>query len=183
MNREVEKINMWAMSKVKNFRTYIDIGAHNGDTSLPFINKFKKIICFEPNPESFSKLKTNPLLECYNIALGDNYAKGELSMNDFTKDPRHGSLVRHRDGNGKKFEIIIKPLDSFKFFQDVDFIKIDTEQYELPVIKGAIKTLKKNRPTIMFENKRNEADEALILLLEIGFTVRKYKSDTIAYYE
>ena len=35
----------------------------------------------------------------------------------------------------------------------------------------------------MFENKRNEADEALIFLLELGFTVKKYKSDTIAFFE
>ena len=47
---------------------------------------------------------------------------------------------------------------------------------------GGIKTIKKHRPTIFFENKRNEADQVILILLDLGFTVRKWKSDTIAHY-
>jgi hypothetical protein len=49
-------------------------------------------------------------------------------------------------------------------------------------VTGGIKTIKKHRPTIFFENKRNEADQVILVLLDLGFTVRKWKSDTIAYY-
>jgi FkbM family methyltransferase len=179
------KIKEWAMPYIKSFNTYIDIGAHNGDTSIPFIGKFKKIICFEPNPKSFKELSSNSHLECYNTALGNEDTKGTLVINDITQNPEHGSLHEERTSSwtGEKYEVEIKTLDSYKFFQDIDFIKIDTEQYEYFVIQGAQKTIKKNRPTIFFENKRNEADDAILLLLDLGYTVRKRKSDTIAFYE
>jgi hypothetical protein len=85
--------------------------------------------------------------------------------------------------SGERFEVEIKQLDSFKFFENVDFIKIDVEQFEYFVILGALKTIKKNKPTIFFENKRNEADTVILLLLNLGYTVRKWKSDTIAFWE
>lgn len=180
------KIKEWVLPKIKNFRTYIDIGASTGKTSYPFVDHFNKIICFEPNPESFIELSKNKLLECHNFALGDKEETKTLIINDITNNPEHGSISTDRNkdwNNGKKYTVEVKKLDSFKFFENVDFIKIDTEQYELNVLKGAEKTLKRNKPFIMFENKRNEADNAIIFLLEIGFTVKKYKSDTIAFYE
>ena len=47
------KIREWAWPYIKNFRTYIDVGALDGDTAKPFVNNFEKIIAFEPNPEVF----------------------------------------------------------------------------------------------------------------------------------
>ena len=180
------KVIDWALPYVKKFRTYIDIGAHNGDTSLPFVDTFKRIICFEPNPQSFAELTKHKNLECYSYALGNKESTGTLVINDKTNNPEHGSIFENRTKewtNGEKFTVDIKTLDSFKFFNDVDLIKIDTEQYEYFVIEGALKTIKKNRPVIFFENKRNEADNVILLLLDLGYTVRKWKSDTIAFYE
>lgn len=179
------KIKEWALPYVKEFNTYIDIGAHNGDTSVPFLDTFKKVICFEPNPESFKELSNNKQLECYNVALGDKDTTAILAMNSNTKNPEHGSLHKDRiaSWSGESYNVEVKTLDSFKFFENVDFVKIDTEQYEYYVIQGAIKTIKKNRPTIFFENKRNEADNVVLLLLDLGYTVRKWKSDTLAFYE
>ena len=181
-----EKIKSWALPKIKQFRTYIDIGASTGKTAVPFVESFKKIICFEPNPESFSILSKNKEIECYNVALGNTSETKRLYMNSETNNPEHGSVSEERIKNmsvSKYFDVKVEKLDDYKFFENIDFIKIDTEQYEYNVIQGALKTLKKNRPTIMFENKRNEADDAILLLLELGFTVKKYKSDTIAFYE
>ena len=66
-------------------------------------------------------------------------------------------------------------------FEDVDFIKIDVEWYELKVCQGAENTIKKYMPTIMFENKRNEADDCKQYLKTLGYTTKWYKSDTVAY--
>jgi len=179
------KIKEWALPYVKGFHTYIDIGAHNGDTSVPFLDTFNRVICFEPNPESYKELSNYKQLECYDIALGDKNTTAILAMNSNTNNPEHGSLHKDRvaSWSGESYNVEVKTLDSFKFFENIDFIKIDTEQYEYYVIQGALKTIKKNRPTIFFENKRNEADNAILLLLDLGYTVRKWKSDTIAFYE
>ena len=178
------KIKEWAWPYIKNFRTYIDVGASTGKTSVPYIGKFEKIYCFEPNPNSFKELLKFSELTCYNCALGDINEKKLLVMNDDTLNPEHGSLSEVRNKNwigGEKFEVEVKMLDDFKF-ENIDFIKIDTEQYELQVVIGGLKTIKKHKPTIFFENKRNEADQVILLLLDLGLTVRKWKSDTIAYY-
>ncbi len=179
------KIIDWAIPYVKNFRTYIDVGASIGNTSTPFVDMFEKIYCFEPNPNSYKELIKNKNLICYNIALGDIEEIKDLVINDQTGDSEHGSLseIRNKDWiAGERFEVQVKRLDDFKF-ENVDFIKIDVEQYEYKVILGAIKTIKKFKPAIFFENKRNEADNVILLLLDLGFTVKKWKSDTIAYFE
>jgi FkbM family methyltransferase len=178
------KIKDWAWPYIKNFRTYIDIGASTGTTSSPFINSFEKIYCFEPNPNSFKELSKFSELICHNYALGNTNEKKLLVMNTTTQNPEHGSLSDIRTEGWDKtetYEVEIKRLDDFKF-NFVDFIKIDTEQYELEVIQGALKIIKKHKPTIFFENKRGEADQVILLLLDLGLTVKKWKSDTIAFY-
>ncbi len=178
------KIKEWAWPYIKNFRTYIDIGASTGTTAVPFVDTFEKIYCFEPNPNSFQALTKFSKLICHNCALGNINEKKMLVMNSVTGDSEHGSLSEARTKEWEKtetYEVEIKRLDDFKF-EFVDFIKIDTEQYELEVVQGALKIIKKHKPTIFFENKRNEADQVILLLLDIGFTVKKWKSDTIAYH-
>ena len=178
------KIKDCAWPYIKNFRTYIDIGASTGTTSSPFIDLFEKIYCFEPNPNSFKELSKFSELICHNYALGNTNEKKLLVMNITTHNPEHGSLSDARTETWDKtetYEVEIKRLDDFKF-DFVDFIKIDTEQYELEVVQGALKIIKKHKPTIFFENKRGEADQVILLLLDLGFTVKKWKSDTIAFY-
>lgn len=178
------KIKEWAWPYIKNFRTYVDIGASIGNTAAPFIDSFEKIFCFEPNPNSFKELTKFSKLICYNCALGNTNEKKLLVMNDLTNNPEHGSLsdIRTKEWNKTEtYEVQIKRLDDFKF-EHVDFIKIDTEQYELEVVQGSLKTIKKHKPVIFFENKRNEADQVILLLLDMGYTIRKYKGDTLAYY-
>ena len=67
----------------------------------------------------------------------------------------------------------MKTLDSFGF-EAVDFIKIDVEGYELPMIRGGEQTIKACKPNIVIEQKGNEAaygeprDAALVLLKSWG---------------
>jgi FkbM family methyltransferase len=179
-----KKIDNWAMPYIKSFRTYIDIGASTGKTSVPYINKFKTIYAFEPNPESYKTLSENILIKSFNVGLGDVDSVATLIVPDGTKNNEHGSVaeLRNKDWTGKSYTVDIKTLDSF-LFEDVDFIKIDVEQFEYNVIQGSINTINKYLPVIMFENKRNENDNVISFLLDLGYKINKHKSDTIAYYE
>ena len=121
--------------------------------------------------------------ELINIGLGEKKETVKLyevnennpGMNRIITDDRNFPFSKI---NINTLDFILEDLKISK----VDFIKIDTEQYELQVVTGGIKTIKKHRPTIFFENKRGEANQVILLLLDLGFTVRKWKSDTIAYY-
>jgi len=174
----VRKIKEWAWPFIKNFRTYIDVGALDGDTSVPFLNDFKKVIAFEPNPLTFKKIPET--IEKYNVALGNTNETQTLIIPDNKQNnPGYGSFVRYGKGLGNH-KVSVKCLDDYNF-EDVDFIKIDVEWYELKVCQGAEQTIKKYMPTIMFENKRNEADNCKAYLESLGYQTKKYKSETIAY--
>ena len=172
------KIREWAWPYIKNFRTYIDIGALDGDTAKPFVNNFQKIIAFEPNPEVFKLIPES--IEKYNVGLGAQTETRNLVLPDNGKNlAAHGSVVRFKQGV-KTFPVNIKTLDSYNF-TNIDFVKIDVEHFELQVCKGAENTFKRCMPTVMFENKRNEASACKHFLESLGYQTKMFKSDTVAY--
>ena len=172
------KIREWAWPYIKNFRTYIDIGALDGDTAKPFIDNFEKIIAFEPNPEVFKLIPES--IEKYNVGLGDQTETRNLVLPDNGLNlAAHGSVTRYGKGV-KTFAVNIKTLDSYNF-TNIDFVKIDVEHFELQVCKGAENTFKRCMPTVMFENKRNEASACKHFLESLGYQTKMFKSDTVAY--
>lgn len=176
-----DKIKKWALPYVSSTRCYIDIGANNGDTTIPFLNIFDRIIAFEPNPKTYSQIPNS--IEKYNVALADFFGITDLVIPDSTNNPEHGSIASRRMSKweGETFKVKVTTLDSYDF-EYVDFIKIDVEQGELEVIKGAMQTIIKNKPLIMFENKRNENDSVIDILKNLNYNIMKHKSDTVAYY-
>jgi len=129
----------------------IDVGASLGDHTVPyarFVGPSGKVYAFEPQPESWECLQHNvrpyPWIETFNYALGYKADTGFLERCD--------NIGASRLGIGSQFtnEVEIKTLDDFEFDR-VDFIKIDTEGYDLFVMRGAVKTIRKFRPKILFE--------------------------------
>ena len=177
-----KKIEMYAWPWITNFRTYIDIGAHDGDTSVPFVDKFDRVIAFEPNPVTYKILAQNKKIKSYCVALTDEPTTVTLKIPKVTGNPQHGSTAPIRQSqweDTEDYEVPAQPLDSYNFDQ-VDFIKIDVEQGEWQVVQGALNTIKKNLPTIMFENKRKENDRIIDLLYSINYKMKhKNPNDTI----
>jgi len=177
------KIREWALPYVKNRRTYIDVGACDGDTTDPFIKDFERVVAFEPNPSVFNKISDDA--DKYNLGLGDQELVLEIVLPNGVEYPEHGSITRFNTEEWKdrpRVKVTIKRLDDFNF-TNVDFIKIDVEHYEMNVCLGAEQTIKKYKPVVMFENKRNEADHVLAWFEDLGYKIDKRKSDTVAYYE
>jgi FkbM family methyltransferase len=177
------KIRKHAWPYIKNFRTYIDIGACQGDTTNPFIEEFQRVISFEPNVSVFDKISDKAVK--YNLALGDQDGEVTLVLPNGIDKPGHGSIVRYNSEEwitAPRIVSKITTLDSFQF-EDVDFIKIDVEHYEMNVCLGAEKTIKKYMPTIFFENKRDEAEHVRLWLESLGYKTIKHRSDTTAYKE
>lgn len=160
------QIEISSFPHLKSFNTYIDIGACYGETSIPFIGKFERIICFEPNPDTFSKLPKE--FENYNIAFGDEEKIVSLILPNGKHKPQHGSISRFgENGSWSKIgdkmvdpkreyiidNVQVKKLDDYNF-ENVDLIKIDTEGYEINVCRGSVETIKKYKPVIYFETKQ-----------------------------
>ena len=130
-----------------------DVGANIGDTVALVRSKVTcPIVCIEGDEEFFSLLKGNTS-QFKDVTLFSNFVSdGDARM--------AGEVVRH-DGtahlvanDGKSVDVTT--LDSLKeqhaaAFENVRLLKIDTDGYDLRVIRGARRLLKTARPVLFFE--------------------------------
>lgn len=145
-----------AFPEIRNFRHAIDIGANCGIWTRVMARCFSRVSCFEPNVECHEAFELNQsqdgscLIELHDEALGDKpdiiKLNTKLRSTGFTRVDDSGDLIVEQ-----------KTLDSFGF-TEVDFIKIDVEGWEHNVIKGGIETIRKWKPTIILEQKPNNAE-------------------------
>lgn len=135
-------------------RVAIDVGGHVGLWSRVLAGLFRSVWAFEPMP---------PLRECWQknmegranagllpFALGAQDGDLWLRYKE-TNTGNTAALIGHQEGKvGHKAEM--RRLDDFHFLE-VDFIKIDCEGYEEMVLRGAERTLLRNMPVVIVEQK------------------------------
>jgi len=138
-------------------RTAIDIGGNVGFFSMFFVQHFEEVHVFEPIEsfrECFEK-NVGPATNCimHIQALGAEEFEWPMitgnpgqTGNTFL-DPDYDS-----DTESDVDLIPVKTLDSFNF-KEVDLIKLDCEGYEEFVLRGGEETIRKNKPTIIVEQK------------------------------
>lgn len=150
---------------LKSKKVVIDIGAHIGSTSVRYSKDFREVKSFEPM--YFSELTANTKhlenITRYNTAISDYDGKIKMyralnnsGMSRVLSDENLDFITKKRSNwfNQKPFEVDTKPLDFYEF-KEVDFIKMDTENYVLPILRGAINTLNNNDPILQIECKEN----------------------------
>jgi FkbM family methyltransferase len=154
-----------AKRKIKEFRTCLDIGAHIGLTTRRFASHFKAVHSFEPLLTDYLTENTSMLqnVTVYPNAVTDKPQTLKMYRNEFNsgcgmveyKDMK--TLLDQRYKNEKSRHFGIEPvevqgitIDSLKLL-DIDFIKIDVEGYNIPVLEGMKKTLQENDPVIQIE--------------------------------
>ena len=137
----------------KPTRVAIDAGANVGLWSKDLCERFEVVFSVEPNPECIPVLEKNVADNAYvlNFALGSKKGNGELHTP--CNDSGSSSMVESHYKNFnqvKKHSVDVCTIDSLTN-EKIDFIKIDTQGYELDILKGAAKTLKKSKPIICVE--------------------------------
>ena len=168
-----------AMKHVRQWRRAVDIGGHVGLWSMHLAGKFVQLDAFEPMPqfrECFLKnIGATGGVTLHHCALGSTL--GQVRM---VYDPKDSGGT-HVGATGDVVEM--RTLDSFDFV-DVDFIKIDCEGFELEVLKGAVRTIRFTRPTIIVEQKPHKLEAnygtkgapAVEYLKAMGYTVAREMS-------
>lgn len=136
----------------------LDVGAF----SLKTLKNNTNNIClhaFEPNPFVFEKRQTNFSL---NPELNDKYKLNNIGIAEkkgvldffWNKQNSGGGSFAPNNENTKKESIEVITLDEYvneNNLKNIQFIKIDVEGYEPQVLKGAIETIKKYKPSIFIE--------------------------------
>jgi len=169
----------------------LDIGAHVGLWSKRLVKEFEHVHCFEPvkkHIECWHANVTNDFnnVDIYNVAL--SVAAGTSKMKVPVKNS--GMATLHYEGlnaavvEATEEDVEVRTLDSYDFDQ-VDFIKIDVESFELKVLQGAENTIRKYKPIMYIEVCDPEAYK-FIENLDIGYRIfysngmnRLFKSNTV----
>ena len=130
---------------------FIDVGAAN-DLQPRWLNikDYINTTLFEPNKNSFLKLQQSKHNKIYNIGL---FEKNELDLN-CTKLVTNSSLFHPNEiiinnyHNPERFKLINKEkilLSTLDYelgkYANYDFIKLDVQGAELPILKGGVDTL------------------------------------------
>jgi len=140
--------------------SFVDAGAFTGDTLEKFIQEnlgtFKSIYAFEPGDRQFRALKSrvSRLVSEWSISsdkmnlvkkgLGD--AKSIALFDEKSEDTMSHSFILGGDNKGGEIQIV--SIDDELADTNISFIKSDIEGMDLPMLRGAQKTIVKNRPKL-----------------------------------
>lgn len=130
---------------LKNKNVMIQAGGNCGLTITPFVEEFKNIYTFEPDPINFLCLNNNlPFTNVNKIqaCLGEEHRLVNIDLGWGTD---RGSFFVSGKGKIPMFKIDDLKLD------ECDLIMLDTEGYEYYSLLGGIETIKKYKPVICFE--------------------------------
>ena len=169
-----------SLKYVSSYRNALDIGSNIGQWTRPLSKLFDTVICFEPNPnfrECFDKNITESNVVLHPYALSSHQHTAQQGKTDTHLNHKIGD-TEPRDG-----DIECRSLDSFKF-TEIDYVKIDVDGFEVPLLEGAKETLTINAPVINIEMKRRKRPlttrRATKILNDLGYEyVKTTKSDEI----
>jgi len=161
---EYEAEMRWFLGKMK-VDLFVDVGANVGVYTLHAshrVGEKGKVLAFEPTPETFSDLQQNVHsnqclnVKCEKIALADQIGEGCLVECGRAASNRISLLPPTE----KCTMVPVRTLDDYcqtNRIRKIDFIKVDIEGGEAAFFGGAIKTLKKDKPLILFESSVHTA--------------------------
>ena len=154
----------WFCAKVLpqvNPHVVLDVGAHRGDYALEVLkNTQAEVHCFEPQPQLCRQMQHN-LAEFGDrvrlIPKGVAARSGKLNLYCNPESPELASFSAEVNAipyvdNSSTIEVEITTLDQYVLeagLTRVDFIKIDTEGYELEVLQGAERLLREFKPAMI----------------------------------
>jgi FkbM family methyltransferase len=157
-----EDRHKWLQSM--GIRTILDVGAHTGESALEFRRIFPEamIYSFEPIRDCFLQLEARTAgmgrQKSFNVALGDAEGKGEIHRSEYSPSSsllEMGGLHKsaYPFSAAERVEPIqLRTLDGMAPSLDLTgevLLKIDTQGFELKVLKGGENTLRAVRIVIV----------------------------------
>jgi FkbM family methyltransferase len=173
------------VERLPKHATILDIGANEGHMSLLFARRAKlgKVIAFEPIPENFKaaqrlfRLARVRNVWLYALGLGECDSTLEMFMPTDASGGRLGGVSYVVDPNhrptaaGVSYAVPIRRLDTWPELKEtVHAIKIDVEDHERYVFRGAKAVIERDRPLIYAELFSPEnKDECFAFLMALGY--------------
>jgi FkbM family methyltransferase len=129
-------------------KCFFDVGANDGMSARAALAAFSDavVLSFEPHPVTFARLRdsvSEPRFYPFNIALGDKTGEAAFfcyednKINSLVPDARFAVRFAQSSSAIKVRTCTIDEFCVANGIASIDVLKIDTEGYELSVIKGA----------------------------------------------
>jgi FkbM family methyltransferase len=140
-----------ALGYCQRWTVALDGGANVGAYARVLMERFQKVHCFEPAPDTFACLERN--LEAWNA--GERVRARQNALSDraekvgLVPKPSGRSPSRRVVPGGEIESVRIDDLG----LDDLAFLKLDVEGYEERALRGGERTLLEFRPLVMFEDK------------------------------
>ena len=182
---EYSGLAQYVLPYVVNKNVMIQAGGNCGFILSTFIDHFKTVYTFEPDPINFYCLNqnvTSPNVFKMQCCLGKESTPVTTQQLDRPGRLRDTGGV-HVEGQGATPTIIIDSLN----LPACDLIQLDVEGYELNALLGAVNTIRKYRPVLCIEfcekwlnRYETTSDSVETLLTELGYKhVESYGADKI----
>jgi FkbM family methyltransferase len=162
----------------KEYGFFIELGANDGLTqsNTAFFEKSRKWsgILIEPSIIGYELcLKNRPNSICFNYACVSNDYKDDFVYGDFQQNSLMASINGERLGSNSLTQVKAITLEHILDSQNIttiDFLSLDTEGYELNILKGL--NLDKYRPNYMLiEIYKHDYDNIITFLKEKKYTL------------
>jgi FkbM family methyltransferase len=170
----------------------VDVGANLG----MFTRKLARLVgpdgnvySFEPIPQTFDFLSHNLKKLGLRQVKSHPFALSDSERTEVMVIPRYrwGSECWYdarvktaaADANWREIEVHSRTLDSFALPQ-ISFIKCDANYHELAVLRGGLKTIKRDRPAMLIEVNPDPDDptttayETFALLRDLGYEAYRW---------
>jgi FkbM family methyltransferase len=156
----------------------VDVGANVGHYTVrlsELVGSQGRVAAFEPVPETFELLAANvALLPSKNVTLINAAASDRAYVSSMSipvcDTGLDNNYMAQLSTSGSGPRVLCLPIDDLHLPHAVRLVKVDAEGHELPVLKGMVDLLERDRPVLIVEDN----DDAVTDWLEdLGYTGQK----------
>lgn len=178
----------WTQRILQKDWVVVDIGANVGYYALMEARAgVKKVFAIEPDPTNFKRLLLNIELNGYNNVCPNRLAVGDREGVAGFELAKASNWHRIASSGFGDIEVRMMTLDEFAekvIYQAVmpriDYVRMDTEGYEVRILKGMDRVLRKFKPDLFIEVHRDllkdygsSQEEVLEMLAGYGYGISK----------
>jgi len=175
---------------INNFRTVFDVGANVGQSAISYASKFPSadIYSFEPVSSTFTALEENTQsigsrLHLINSAVGKTVGNKGIYVNPCSLE----NSIAYKYRSSSQETVKIDTIDDFMKRNDikiVDFLKIDTEGYELEVLAGSESALREQRIGVLYiEAEPTPSDKHFVSFEDIRLALGRFGYQLFGIYQ
>ncbi len=151
--------------------TMVDIGGWYGPWTRRLVRRASRVVVIEPTSlhEVLSRTLP-PAVDVIAAAASDRCGEAAIWLPSADGAARGVSSLRRRDIHSASVTVPLVTVDGLGL-ENVTFIKIDVDGHEVPVLRGAAETIKRDQPRLLIEVEQRiqPADDVADLLESWGY--------------